>query len=118
MPTRSNRHIKKFNQLVEVYEPAGIEPLETVTSRDDSRLESRKAEIVEYKTAVEKLGPADFFDESRREDVRNAESMPEPAAVADSQRADMLKRLEEIETALAETIADGDVLDTSDDLGL
>lgn len=116
MLSRSNKHIKKFNQLVEVYEPKGVEPLETVTTRDETSLENRKAEISDRKRAVERLDSTDFFDESRREEIQNTESMPEPSQVASSQKADMLDRLEQIERVLADAIADDGILDTAGDL--
>ena len=118
MPSRSNKHIKKFNQLVEVYEPDGIDPIETVASRETESLENRQAELSDYRSQVAELGAADFFDADRKAEIEETDSMPAPAAVAQSQREEMLDRLDLIEEALEETIEGGDVLDTSDGLDL
>ncbi|MEF8937748.1 MAG: hypothetical protein V5A32_07315 [Halovenus sp.] len=116
MPTRSNRHIKKYNQLVAVYEPAGLETIETVTSRADEQLEQRKAEIVELREAVEGLTSADFFDEERRTEIQETESLPTPESVAASQREELIARLDAIEESLSAALADSSTLDAADDL--
>ncbi len=116
MPTRSNKHIKKFNQLVEVYDPDGVEPIETVGSREDAVLEQRREELTEHRARVEALGVREFFDEEREREIRDSESHPDPAAVAESQREEMLDRLDSIEDALAEALDGGAVLDTDDTL--
>ncbi len=117
MPTRANKHIKKFNQLVEVYDPEGVELIETVTSRDTETLETRQTAIAETKTQVESLTADSFFDEQRKTEIRETDSLPDPAGVADSQREEMLDRLTQIEESIAETLSDGPGLDTDDDLG-
>ncbi|MFT4946443.1 MAG: hypothetical protein ACI8TL_000678 [Natronomonas sp.] len=116
MPSRSNKHIKKFNQLVEVYEPDGIEPIETVTSNETESLQARRAELSGYRPRIEELGPAEFFGDERETEISETESLPDPATVARSQREEMLDRFDLIEEALAETVDDGEVLDTSEDL--
>lgn len=116
MPSRSNKHIKKFNQLVEVYEPDGVDPIETVSSRQADDLEDRRSELSEFRSRIEGLGAADFFDEQRETEISETESLPDPEAVARSQREEMLDRLDLIEDALAEAAEGGDVLDTSDEL--
>lgn len=116
MPSRSNKHIKKFNQLVEVYEPEGIEQMEMVSSSERETLETRQAELATWKDQVEALGAADFFDDEREAEIRESESLPAPEEVAESQREEMLDRLELIEEALSDAIDGGDVLDTADDL--
>lgn len=118
MPSRSNKHIKKFNQLVEVYEPDGIDPLDKVTSQETEYLENRQAELSGYRPQVAELGAADFFDADRKAEISETDSMPDPASVAQSQREEMLDRLDLIEEALEETIENGEVLDTSDGLDL
>lgn len=115
MPDRANKHIRKFNQLVAVYEPVGIEPLETVASRDDDTLSSRKSETAALRTAVEELDAAAFFDDERRTEIEETESLPGPAGVADSQRTEMLDRLDAIEAALSEALDRDDLLDTTDE---
>ena len=116
MPTRSNKHIKKFNQLVDVYEPDGVEPLETVQSRDSTALQQRKDALADYRERVEGLGVAAFFDEQRQRELRESESHPDPTEVADSQREEMLDRLDSIEAALEEAIDGGETLDTGESL--
>jgi hypothetical protein len=117
MPTRSNKHIKKYNQLVSVYDPAGLEAIETVTSRADDQLERRKAEIVELREQVEELTSEDFFDDERRAEIQETESLPTLESVADSQREEMVARLDAIEEALSAALADSSTLDAADDLG-
>jgi len=117
MPTRSNKHIKKYNQLVEVYELSDLEPMELVDSRETAYLERRTAETAERRERVEGLTAEDFFDERRRTEIRETESLPTPAAVADPQREELLDRLSAIEDALDERIANDTELDTADDLG-
>lgn len=116
MPNRSNEHIKKFNQLVEVYGPEGVETIEIISSRETERLEDKRSVIGDREAQVEALGVAEFFDDERETELRESDSMPEPAAVADSQREEMLNRLALIEEALGDAIESGDVLDTSEDL--
>lgn len=116
MPTRSNKHIKKFNQLVDVYEPDGVEPLETVQSRDSATLQQRKDALAEYRERVETLGVAEFFDDERQRELRDSERHPDPDEVADSQREEMLDRLESIEAALSDAIDGGEVFDTDEAL--
>lgn len=118
MPSRSNKHIKKFNQLVEVYEPNGIDPMERVASRETESLEIRQAELSDYRSQVVELGAADFFNAERTAEIEETDSLPEPASVAQSQREEMLDRLDLIDEALEEAIEGGEVLDTSDGLDL
>lgn len=118
MLSRSNKHIKKYNQLVEVHDPEGIEQLETVTSRDDSKLRERLEEIRSRRDAVDGLTSEAFFDESERVQIAESDSMPSPAAAADSKREELLARLDEIEVALEDALEAGETLDTSDDLEL
>ena len=114
MLTRCNRHIKKYNQLVAVYEPAGLEAVERVTSRE--QVKERKAEIVTLREQVEGLNSADFFDEERRIEIEETESLPTPESVAESQREEMLARLDAIEESLSDSLADSSPLDVADDL--
>lgn len=116
MPSRSNKHIKKFNQLVEVYEPDGIEPVEAVTSRETESLENKQSALFECRDRVEALGAADFFDDQRETEIRETDTLPDPETVAESQREEMLDRLDLILDALAEAVEGGDVLDTADEL--
>jgi hypothetical protein len=116
MLPRANTHIKKYNQLVEVYGPAGLEPLELVSSGSEANLEQRKAETAKLRERVQQLTAEDFFDEQRMAEIADTDSLPEPAAVADSQREDMLDRLSNIEDALSESLTEGTGLDTADDL--
>lgn len=115
MPTRSNKHIKKFNQLVDVYEPDGVEPLETVHSRDSATLRERKDALADHRERVESLGVTDFLGEQRQRELRESESHPDPEEVAASQREDLLDRLKSIEQALTDAI-DSEALDTDDGL--
>ncbi len=116
MPTLSNKHIKKFNQLVEVYEPDGIEPIEVVESHERAAIEQRQSELAEHRGSVEALGVGEFFEEEREREIRESESHPDPSAVAESQREEMLDRLDSIEHALAEALDGGEVLDTDEQL--
>jgi len=117
MPTRSNKHIRKYNQLVEVYDPSGIEQMETVKSRETSRLEERKEETIERREKVEALTTGDFFDEERQTEMHESETLPAPEEAADSQREDMLDRLDAIEEALTDAIEADETLDSDDELG-
>lgn len=114
MPTWSNRHITKFNQLVDVYEPAGIEPLETIQSQDASVLQRRRDTLEDYRNRVKAPDVGAFFDEQRQRELRDSESHPAPEEVADSQRDDMLDRLGSVEQALTDAIDGGAALDTDD----
>ncbi|MXR51221.1 hypothetical protein GRX03_06335 [Halovenus sp. WSH3] len=118
MPTRSNKHIKKFNQLVEVYEPDGVEQLEPVRSRERDTLEARRDELSAWRDRIAALEADDFFDEERETEIRESDSLPDPAAVAASQREEMLDRLDLLEESLSDAVDGGDVLDTTDDLDL
>lgn len=118
MPNRSNKHIKKFNQLVEVYDPVGVASIEKVSSQKRDYLENRRAELSDYRAQIEALGAAEFFNAERKAEIRDTESLPDPAAVAQSQREEMLDRLDLIEQALTDAIDGGDILDTADDLDL
>jgi hypothetical protein len=118
MPTRSNKHIKKFNQLVEVYEPEGVAQIETISSRETEYLERRRDELSEYRSQIEQLDSADFFDDEREVELRETESLPDPETVAQSQREEMLDRLNLIEEAIDEAIDGGDGLDTNDEFDL
>lgn len=100
MPTRSNKHVRKFNQLVDVYEPAGVEHLREVESRDQAQLQARLAGVQATREAVADLDAAAFFSERERADIAASESLPAPAAVAGDQREEMLERLELTERAL------------------
>ena len=116
MLPRANKHITKYNQLVEVYEPAGLEPVERVSSGAEDHLEQRKAETAELREQVKQLSAEDFFDDDRRAEIQDEESLPTPGAVADSQREDMLDRLSAIEDALSESLEENTGLDTADEL--
>lgn len=116
MPTPSNKHIKKFNQLVEVYDPDGVEPMELVNSRERETVQQRKDELAEHKARVQTLGVAEFFDDERERELRESDSHPDPSSAAESQREDLLDRLESIEQALTETIEGGAELDTDETL--
>jgi hypothetical protein len=118
MPSRSNKHIKKFNQLVEVYDPDGVDQIEAMTSRETEYLERRQSEFAECRSRVEGLEAADFFDDDREAEIDETESLPDPETVAQSQREEMLDRLDLIEEATDDAIDGGDVLDTSDDFEL
>ncbi len=117
MSRRANKHIKKYNQLVEVYDPDGIEPIETVQSRLTDQLERRKVAIDNEIERVETLTADSFFDEKRQTEIRETESLPDPAQVATSQREDLLDRLTEIEEALDAALSEEMGLDTEDGLG-
>lgn len=116
MPNRTNRHIIKFNQLVEVYDPGDIEPVERVETRNEKVLRVRKTEVCNLRETVEQLSTDDFFDEQRKREMEESESHPAPAEAAASQRDDMVDRLEDIEAALADALADGEVLETTGEL--
>jgi hypothetical protein len=118
MSARSNKHIKKFNQLVEVHDPDGVEQMATITSREESRLHERLDDIAAVRSTVESLTPEDFFDESERAQIDDAASMNAPAEVAASHREEMLSRLDEIEAALEAALEADITLDASDDLGM
>ena len=116
MLSRANKHITKFNQLVRVYEPAGIDPVERVSSGAEDQLTQRKAETAELREQVTQLTAEDFFEEDRRTEIQDDESLPAPEEVADSHREDMLDRLSAIEDALSETLEANTGLDTGDEL--
>lgn len=116
MLARCNKHIKKFNQLVDVYEPDGIERIELVNSRERDALQGRKEELADRRARVQALGVMEFFDDGREQEIRDSESHPDPSAVAESQRDEMLDRLDSIEGALTETIEGGPGLETGDGL--
>jgi len=118
MVSRSNTHIKKFNQLVDVHEPEGVDRLETVTSRETEQLQQRLDEILALQSSVERLTSEELFDERERDQIAAAESMPDPEEAAASTREEMLGRLHSIEDALEDTLAQGETLDASDDLNL
>lgn len=117
MPTRSNKHIKKYNQLVDVYNPSGIEPLETVSSREEEYLEQRRSETRTVRDRVESLSTADFFDGDEQTAMQDDSSLPDPAEAAQSQRADMIDRLDNIEEALTAELSTEAGIDTADGLG-
>lgn len=116
MPNRTNRHITKFNQLVEVYDPDEIGPLERIGTRNEKVLQARKTETRELRETVERLSTEDFFDEQRKQEMEENKSHPAPAEAAASQREDMLDRLDEIDRALADAMADHEMLETPDEL--
>lgn len=117
MPARSNKHIKKFNQLVDVYDPDGVGTVETISTRDEAQLRERRAEIRTLKDHVEELTASEFFSDDERANIEATESLPAPREVAVSHREEMLTRLDEIAAALTEGMEEP-TLDASDDLTL
>jgi len=116
MVSRSNTHVKKFNQLVEVHDPDGIEQLEPITTRDPETLRQRRDQISALQESVADLPAEALFDEAERAQIADADSMPPLDEVAASKCEEMLNRLDEIEAALDDALADGETLDASDDL--
>lgn len=118
MSARGNKHVRKYNQLVEVYDPDGIEELDPIESPDQETLERRKDEIVDVRNRVESLAAAEFFDTERTREIEDDDRLPTPEAVATSQREEMLDRLDEIEDAIADALEHGEELDTEDGFGI
>ena len=116
MPARSNKHIRKFNQLVDVYDPDSVDQMDVISTRDEERLLERKDELQEIQTQVRALTAEDFFPPAERADIEANESLPAPDDIAQSHREDMLDRLEETESALDEALDATGGLDASDDL--
>jgi lipase chaperone LimK len=115
MESRSNRHIQKFNQLVEVYDPDGVEQVDLVSTREERAVRERRAAIRDLQAQVESLTSEAFFSESERAEMSESEQLPDPDDAADSQRTEMRERLEQTETALTEALST-DSLDAADDL--
>lgn len=116
MLARCNKHIKKFNQLVEVHDPDGIDKLETISSREREKLRQRLDGTAETRVAVEALTAEEFFDDREQTQIEEAESMPAPSAAATARREELLDRLDHIEDALDDAIDGEEVLDASDDI--
>jgi hypothetical protein len=115
MESRSNRHIQKFNQLVEVYDPDGIEQIDPISTREKTTLRSRRSEIRDLQARVDALTSEAFFSEGKHAEMAESEQLPDPAETARSQRAEMRERLEQTESALTDALA-ADSLDAADDL--
>lgn len=118
MSTRSNKHIRKFNQLVDVYDPDPVEQIDIVSTRDESRLRERRTEINALQEQVRTLTADDFFSAEERTEIADNDGLPGPDSVAESHREDMLDRLESTEAALDEALESTSGLDASDDLTL
>lgn len=117
MVSRSNKHVKKFNQLVEVHDPDGIEKVEPITTRDPETLRQRRDQIDALRQTVADLPAEALFDEDERAQIADADSMPPLEEVAASKCEEMLARLDEIEAGLDDALSEGETLDASDDLG-
>lgn len=113
MSTRSNKHIKKYNQLVEVYDPAGLDAVTEVTSEKSAMLEARHAEVEVLRERADALTVDDFFSEDEQSQMQQSETMPDPEDAAASQRSDLVERLAEIERALSAALAETSALDAS-----
>lgn len=118
MPSRCNKHIRKFNQLLQVYEPATVSEMELVDTRMEAGILEHKDEIRESIQMVEALTVESFFTKAEQRDIANNDSLPDPATVAQNHREEMLERLREMEAALEEALADSTGIDASKDLTL
>jgi glycosyltransferase A (GT-A) superfamily protein (DUF2064 family) len=118
MEQKANRHIQKFNQLVTVYGPDGIEQLDEVIERDETSLETLREEARSQLDAVENLAVEDFFSEAELAEIEDRDNVDSPASVARKQREELADRLERIESALTDAIerrvGDGDGGDTGE----
>ncbi|WP_436935684.1 hypothetical protein [Halovenus marina] len=115
MESRSNRHIQKFNQLVEVYDPDGIDQIAPISTREKATLRERREEIRDLQDRVDTLTSEAFFSDSERSKMAESDQLPDPVETARSQRSEMRERLEQTESALTDALST-DSLDAADDL--
>lgn len=114
MVSPSNKHIQKYNQKIDVYDPGDVEKLPKIQTHDQHALTAYRDAIDQRREAVEALDTDEILTDGEIRDVKSTESLPSPAEVADEKREDMLNRLDLAAEAVSEVIAEEAALDTGD----
>ena len=110
----SNRHVRKFNQMVEVYELETVDELPELRTEDRDALREHREAIERRREAVVDLGTEQILSTAERTEIEARDCLPTPGEVAADKRGDMIERLDLAVTALDELLEQQVSLDTGE----